>query len=152
MQRYKLVCVLIKKIDMKIKILIPLTLVCVLSFYSSCKKDEHDHNHSTSVTANIDIVSPTANQQYDHGDSVNIKVNVSSTSELHGYQLLLIRLSDNGTVMNVTEHNHLSSYNIVKSWVNNNSIHSDMKLIVIAYTDHDNNFVSKELQFHCHEH
>ncbi len=151
MQRYKLTSVLIQKIDMKSKIIIPLTFACVLIFFGSCQKEEHNHNDSSVVTANIDILTPVTNQEFDHGDSVNIKVNISSSSELHGYQLLLIRLSDNDTVMNVAEHNHLNTYNVVKSWVNNNSIHSDMKLIVKAFTDHDNNFVSKEVQFHCHE-
>ena len=116
----------------------------------SCKEKEHDHPATESV--NINIRTPAAFSEYDPGDTVWMDIGINAPANLHGYELHLVRLADTTEVFSFDEDVHEKDINILKYWINDGHVHSDMELQVVAHIDHSGNKAEKKVRFHCHEH
>ncbi|NQW43157.1 MAG: hypothetical protein HQ463_06965 [Bacteroidetes bacterium] len=84
-------------------------------------------------------------------DTAKIKIDINANAKLHGYNLKLVRIADNVTVMTKSTEVHQNDYIINETWVNNNTIHSDMFLTVDAIKSHDGTKITKTVQFHAHK-
>jgi len=131
-----------------------LTLIAILlaftSSFTSCKDDDTEPVIET-PPVQFDISSPTTGSMYHLNDTVFIKAKISHTEELHGYEVSIVNISQNDTLV-FNKHAHLdgTDFQIDEYWINNVSGHSNMKLIIDAITDHSGAKESSELSFHCH--
>ena len=129
-----------------------LSIALIAFIFTSCDKKHDDHDHATPATTSINIISPTTGQEIEHMDTAHIKVEITSPSQLHGYTITLKRLADNTIVYSDDVDEHKNNFTITHNWINNNTIHSDMLLIIDAIIDHSGNKVTKSVQFHAHQH
>jgi hypothetical protein len=129
---------------MKKQILLALTAF-TLSSIVSCKKDKVDDSID-----NIVITSPATGQTFDALDTVPIRALLQNNSEMHGFEISLVNLSDTSIVFEMDEHVHGVSINIDTFWVNNVMMHSNMRLYITAEIDHEGTTVTDSVSFHCH--
>lgn len=130
---------------------IALGLMATATIYTtSCNKEEPKPEPEQPVTATITITSPSANQEFEHDETVNITGKIEHSEELHGYQIIIRKKSDNSVQFQKEEHAHGTTVDFNESWVNDLHEHNEMELEVIAVIDHDGNTVSKKVNFHCH--
>lgn len=105
------------------------TLIILLlnfSIFSSCK-DNHEHDDET-VT--VQIVSPAANTTHNEKDTLWIKVNLSTTTELHEYLIEIKNLTTDSVVYKYEGHSHQKSVSTNLWWLPQVSSNSAMQLIV----------------------
>lgn len=122
-----------------------------LILLNSCKKDEStEEEHVHPLSANINILSPTAGVTVDLGMPVVLSATIGAGFDMHGYDAYLINVTADDTLWSVDAHDHGTNYTITGEWINSVTEHSDMKFKVIAILDHDGNTSSKEVEFHCH--
>lgn len=128
-----------------------IAFLAISTIIISCKKDEpvaEEHEHA--ATATITITEPTADSTYEMGQSVNLNVDITGSSELHGYQVLLINETAVDTIIKWEVHEHNTTYAFDSTWINNVTAHSSMSCKVRAFIDHDGNYTDKSVSFHCH--
>lgn len=119
----------------------------------SCKKDKKDEKDQTNTPApqaSIVITSPTTNSIFDFGEEIHIHATITAPFEMHGYELEIIRLSDNAVLWSTDAHAHATSYSIHEHWTNDVMDHTDVKLKITAELDHSGGISVGEVQFHCH--
>jgi hypothetical protein len=122
------------------------TALILLSFTAfSCKKV----TTNTIQDVTIDILSPTPNQQFALGDTIKVIAKVTSNKEIHGYSLVIKKISG-GQVKNNSDHEHGTSLTINKYWVNNLTESSDMIADITVELDHDGSTTTKSVIFKCH--
>ncbi|MDI1235445.1 MAG: hypothetical protein PSX81_14285 [bacterium] len=131
-------------------IFISFSILLILFFFASCEREPEHHDLSVS-DVNIVISSPNESQEFEAGDTVNIKGAIDAPEEMHGYEVHLTRLSDNTEVMNKTYGTNAKHYDFSETFINDGIVHSDMSLEIVAITDHSGTKTSKKVQFHCHE-
>ena len=127
-------------------------LAAILLLLNSCKKDneKEEETHTHPLSANINILSPTAGLTVDLGMSVALSATINAGFDMHGYEAYLINVTADDTVWSVDAHDHGTAFTITGEWINSVTAHSDMRFKVIANLDHDGNTSSKEVEFHCH--
>jgi len=113
----------------------------------ACKKENHD------AKVEINILSPTLGQAFEHGQDVPLHVDVSADQELHGWDITLRKKSDNSVIYSKDKHTHGKSMSIREVWVNDVTHHTDVILEVKVDLDHSgSNSKTASVQFHCHPH
>lgn len=154
----------------QLSLLIVLALAST-TLFSSCKKegctDEKAENYDSDAdkdddsctypeeeeTDDIDftISDPVAGTTFGLGDTVHINTMITTTGEVHGYEVYLRNTSNNNEVVfESKEHAHDSPVHIHEMWVNDVSSHSDMELEIVLITDHDGATETQKVSFHCH--
>lgn len=122
-----------------------LGIMALATTFTACTKEEHHHGTEASIT----ITAPTELQEFDHAATVHLTGTVTATEELHGYQLIVRRKSDNAEQYTKEAHAHGTHISFDETWVNNINSTQDMELEVIAILDHDGNTISKKVDFRC---
>ncbi|MDG1260389.1 MAG: hypothetical protein P8H59_03870 [Flavobacteriales bacterium] len=126
----------------------------VLFSISSCKKDTEDEAEETISTEGVvtfSITNPSAMSTYGLEDTVHVDMMLSAEIEFHGYEVEMVKVSNDSVVYSADEHDHGTMFHIHDYWVNDLDTHSDMELRVKVYLDHDAENVEEEtVMFHCH--
>lgn len=100
--------------------------------------------------AQLVISSPQNDAMYGLGDQVQITAQAAHTESMHGWELFLINTTTGDTVLYEQEHDHGTTINIASTWVNNVGVHSDMLLKVLIDIDHSGDYLTNQVEFHCH--
>jgi hypothetical protein len=132
---------------MRSKHLFFFVILTTLITITSCKKDEPVEEGPNVV---ITFHEPTQNASYDSGDTVHINISVTSDSEMHGYDAVLINTTTGETVWDTELHFHETSFSINDTWVNDVAVESIMLLKITAEIDHEGNTMMKEVGFYAH--
>ncbi len=133
----------------KLKTLTLGLLATVTLFATSCKKDDPKPDERQSI---VTISTPTEGEKFAPQATVNITGEIKSSDELHGYQVVIRKKSDNSIVFEQNKHTHGTTVTINETWINDLHGHNDMELEVIGVLDHDGNTISNKVNFHCHGH
>lgn len=130
-----------------------LSVIAVSSMlsFSACKKEEDDHDHTTTDTDKaapaLSIYSPTDMKVYYSGDTVWIKGGVSDAS-LHELLIKITKDSDGSVLFTEAPVVHdMTSYAINSFWKSQVSDHSNAKVIVLA-EDHSGNVSADTVRIH----
>ncbi len=97
----------------------------------------------------FDINQPIENAIYNYGDTVFIESLISWENELHGYEVFIKQLDNDSIVFNTHAHNDSHQMNIYKIWVNKVKVGCQMKLIIKAYTSHEEQWETSMVNFTC---
>jgi hypothetical protein len=119
------------------------TILCTtiaMTYLLSCKKS--DHHEEISALTSITINAPYENQAVKNGDTITINASIKSPSEIHGYDVFIIK-NNNDTLFSADEHLHAKSITVNKFWINNLTSATDLQLVIVATVDHDGNTISK---------
>jgi hypothetical protein len=100
-----------------------------------CQKDSTIENTSP---PQVDFISPSKGQSFTEDDTIYLKVNISSSVELHDYMLELKNVTDNKTVYTFNGHSDGKSASINEYYIPYVSKDADM-LMVLTTLDHDGN-------------
>lgn len=122
----------------------------ILIFLASCKKETEEQSHESEAEVVLSLVSPTENQTYQLGDTVRILGTISSTSDLHGYNLRLNHPVLNMFVINKAFHEHGTSFKVNEFWVNNVTDTTVLKLTMDVAIDHDGKLKTFEKFITCY--
>ncbi len=117
--------------------------------FSSCKKEDDDHDHSTTDKSKpvVTISSPTAMQVYNSGDTVRIKGLVTDAS-LHELLIRIVKDSDQTELFRATPVVHdMTSYTVDTYWKSSVTDHTNATLIISA-EDHSSNIGSDTVRIH----
>lgn len=118
--------------------------------FTACKDDEETIITPEEETVEFTFTNPSDGTMYGLNDTVHIDGMISWENELHGYELTLTNMSVDSVVYTSHAHEDASTIHVHTLWVNNVINHSDMKLTIDAFTDHDGTKETKEIEFHCH--
>ncbi len=120
----------------------------LLSIFSlcliSCSKDKE--MPAISETVEITILKPTENQSFKTGDTIQIRANITSNMDLHGWGVSIRRKGDDSLVYSWANHYHAQLYNISPFWINTLNADTTYFLSVDAATDHSGGLKSKKIQ------
>lgn len=115
---------------------IGLIIVIVLT---NCKKEVSDDSTSDE-TKQITVVinTPIAEQVYNFNNVVTVSGSITANFDMHGYEIKLYNESNSDSLMFESfTHGHGESMNFSKTWTNNVSDHSDVRVEVSALSDHE---------------
>lgn len=129
---------------------IALTIVFSLFFITACENESEQHDLSASDITLV-INSPHDTQQFEAGDTVKIRASIDAPTEMHGYEVHLMRLADTTEVLSKDYDLHTKHFDVSEYYVNEGIVHSDMELEIVAIIDHTGKKTSKKVHFHCHE-
>lgn len=115
-------------------------------FWTSCEKVEEE----TATNVSIVVNSPTEGQNYNYGDTIKINARINADADLHGYQIQLLRSSDDSILFNQEAHSHSDNLIFEGGMVNNFNTHTNVKLVVKAYINDALEFKSKTVNIVCH--
>jgi hypothetical protein len=82
-------------------------LLLAVACASACKKNGGD-----SLQPVINVTSPTANQQFNAGQVINIIATISDNDQLHEVHLFVTNKATNADVVHFADHVDVSTYNI----------------------------------------
>ncbi|MCB9262859.1 MAG: hypothetical protein H6607_10835 [Flavobacteriales bacterium] len=118
--------------------------------FQACKEKEVDPP-ITEKKVVFNFTEPASGQMYGLNDTVHINGTISYEDELHGYEVTLVNLSNNDSMV-FNEHAHIDGKELTvdHNWVNNVTGHSNMELRIDAFIDHEGNMKSDTIHFHCH--
>lgn len=120
-------------------------------FITSCKREDEKQPTTIAETVKFTPTSQIEGNTYTQGDTVWIKMELSYSKGLHGYEITIKNTTDNNTIVfDTEEHAHGTTAAIDTFWVNNVKNHSAMRMEIAAIKDHDGNSDKKEITFHCH--
>lgn len=133
-------------------LLFTIGVFCVgILFTTSCSREDEKQPTPTTESVKFTLTSQIEGKTFNQGDTVWIKMELSYSQGLHGYEATIKNKTDKNTVVFETdEHVHGNTATITAFWVNTVKNHSDMYLAVKAIKDHDGNGDTKEYHFHCH--
>src|SRR5574343_744360 len=120
-----------------------------ISVFSSCKKEDDDHDHSTSDSTKPSIIisSPVSMKVYNSGDTVRLFAKVSDAS-LHE---LLVRIKNDSTGEEYFRYtpvvHDLNYFEVDTYWVSKVTDHTNASVIVAA-EDHHSNVDSASVKIH----
>lgn len=121
----------------------------MLMLLVSCKKETEEQSQESEAEVVLNLLAPTENQTYQFGDTVRILGTISSTSDLHGYNLRLNHPIWNMFVINKAFHEHGTSFIVNEYWVNTVSDTTQLKLIFDVAIDHEGNLRTFEKFITC---
>lgn len=121
-----------------------------LNYDEKAKKDDGSCEYGETPVVTFNISSPAEGTVYYIGDTVYLDATVSSTGELHGYEVVIHNKSNGNAEVFKTENSTHSDHIVVhEMWINNVADHSDMELEITVVTDHEGSMQSKHVHFHC---
>lgn len=118
----------------------------------ACKKEEetHDEDEHTEVgTPLITITSFNDGDTIQPGAEFHMSGTIVSTSEMHGYEIILHNHATMQDVFNVSEHSHATSYSVHEHWTNNVADTSTVMFTLNAVKDHSGGITTKTLHVVC---
>ncbi|MCH2198136.1 MAG: hypothetical protein MK081_05095 [Flavobacteriales bacterium] len=118
----------------------------------SCKNDvTEDMNEENQSIITFTIDNPIQGATYDLNDTVHIDVMLSAERLLDGYHLRLVNTSDNNSIVwEEDDHDHSTTLHIHDYWINDVTMHSDMRLDIEGFTTHQGESETTSVSFHCH--
>ncbi len=117
-------------------ILAALLFVAAVTTLQSCKDDDDDHDHDHSVKVNI--ISPAEGLVHDEKDTLWLRVDFSSSDDIHDYSLTIKNLTKDTVAYFYGGHSHNSSLTTNLWYLPQVDANSNMQLIV-KNMDHDGN-------------
>ncbi len=132
------------------QILIAFLSIAIMFAFNACEREAEHHDLST-TDINLVINSPTDTQEFEAEDTVFINATIDAPSEMHGYEVHLMRLADTVEVLSKDVDLHTNHFTIKETYINPGLIHSDMELEIKAKIDHNGKSTSKKVHFHCHQ-
>lgn len=120
----------------------------------ACKKDD-DHNHdddddhSSVGTPVISVTSFNEGDTIQPGTELHMSGTVTSTTEMHGYEIVLHNHKTMQDVFTMSEHSHATSYNFHEHWTNNVADTSTVMFTLNAVKDHDGGIITKTMHIVC---
>lgn len=118
----------------------------------ACKKhkeDDHTDDHGTTPTATISITSLNEGDTIQPGATLHINGTIASSTEMHGYQVLIHNHATMTDVFTKDAHEHATSYTVHEHWTNNVTDTSALQLKITGVIDHSGNKVIKTINFVC---
>ena len=97
----------------------------------------------------FEVSKPCDQEIYSYGDTVFIESLISWENELHGYEVVIQQTNNDSTVFSSHAHNDSHQMNIYKIWVNKVKEDCEMRLILKAYTSHEDSWETKKVSFFC---
>ena len=125
------------------KITLIFSLLIALTAITSCKKK------NSATTADINFTEITEGDTIAFGDTVHLEGKVVGDGELHGYQLQLVDILPAEILLSLNSETHKESYVFDEHWVNNVTLISNMKAVIVVELNHDGDLISKEVNFVC---
>ena len=120
-------------------------IVCLATFLVSCDNEVIPELNPVQ----FQVSQPNDDAVYAYGDTVFIESLITWENELHGYEVFIQQVDNDSVVFSSHAHNDSHQMNIYKIWVNRVKEDCDMKLIIKAYTSHEQTWETKTLFFHC---
>ena len=119
--------------------------------YSAEAKDDDGSCQYPEPMTSFDISAPLEDAVYSLNQTVHINAVITTDEEPHGYEIYIRNTSNNDEVVfSVMDHAHTSPISIHEEWINTVQQHSDMELEIRLIIDHDGNYLSEAVNFHCH--
>ena len=109
----------------------------------SCSKDDEDKKAEEPVKDLISIYSPSENQIFKNGDTLNIHAKISSSTKLHGYEITVMENLD--TLFSKDEHWHGFEIDLQEKWKIEVDSTTTLKVEVRVTLDHDGNEAAKDI-------
>lgn len=125
-----------------------LLLAVSSSLLFSCNKDK-DHDHDDLNSASITLTSPAVGGHIHHNDTMQVRGNITSVKDIHGYHVKVVRNTDNSAVFSYEDHYHGTNKNLNVDWVCDLNENVQLKVTVTAILDHDGNTESKSVLIQC---
>ena len=107
-----------------------------LFLLASCKKED-------ASKPTITVTSPTNQQTFANGQTVNVTATIADDGELHSVYLKVINTTNNAHVVHFEEHIDVKSYNLNKSFTAQTG---GVYAIEIAGEDHGGNKTTQTIQ------
>lgn len=118
----------------------------------ACKKEEEtteDEAHAEAANPVITITSFNDGDTIQPGAEFHMSGTIASTSEMHGYEIILHNHATMQDVFTVSEHSHATSYNVHEHWTNNVADTSTVMFTLNAVKDHDGGIATKVMHVVC---
>ena len=80
--------------------------------FTACKHGEDDPE----VT--INLLEPTEGATFAVGETVNVRADITSTEEMHGYEVEIRRMDNNSVLFATDAHGHGTEMTVDETWVN----------------------------------
>ena len=123
-----------------------LITISILSiFVASCKKDKSSEEEEAFV-GGITITSPTTNDSISGNQSI-ITGSITGNMTLHGYHLVLYKVSDNSVLAELEEHTHSSSITIADTLTYTVSSPTPVRLHVESAYNHEGDVTTKDVNY-----
>jgi Bacterial Ig domain len=112
-------------------------VICLLIIFAGISCDKEDNEKPI-----INLTSPTANQQFNGGETVNIIANITDNNDLHEVHLFVDKTTG-GSIIHFMEHLDANTFTLSDSFVAEAGVTYQ---IVIQATDHADNVGEVTLQ------
>lgn len=119
---------------MKKILFVAISLACL----AACTKDKGDSQEPM-----IQVSSPTANQQFTAGQTVNVVATITDNNELHEVHLTVVNKTTSLEVVHFHNHVDVKSYNMNQSFVVGAGITYNIK---VEAEDHAGNHAQAEFE------
>lgn len=104
----------------------------------ACNKEEQNTSGQGPSAIVITLDTPNENAAFDFGEQVSISGSISSVNTIHGYTVKLINLSNQDSVLFLSEvHTHNKTVPFAEVWENNLSDTSSVAVEIIALGNHE---------------
>jgi hypothetical protein len=113
----------------------------------SCSKDDPEiiENEPEEKYMNITIDSPQNGTTFLQGETLTIQGQINSNFDAHGYIVRFRNTSNNDSLLSETDgHEHGDHISFSVAWTNNLSDTSDVRIEVIASSDHQGTYTEEE--------
>lgn len=128
-------------------------LAAILTFFiTSCSKKEQNPSPSSNPAekAVFNIQSPKEGTIFNLGDTVWLKGTVTSTGDLHGYDVKITNTTSQSVVFFGGDHLHGNTIVLNAFWVNNVKSSSEMVFELAIAKNHSGDIERQRVNFHCH--
>ncbi len=115
-------------------------------YFFSCGKHEKEEEEHILVTASMVITSPLQNSVYYLGDTVRIQGSAVGTGVLHGYDIMIRRVSDGAQQYFQHIHDHNDTL-AISDWWKNSFSGVELEVEVKVTLDHHGNTQSAKVRF-----
>lgn len=132
---------------MKTQFLNTLLILSISVLFFACKKEKVEAEEP--ITASINITEPSMNDTIASNEELHVEGTIIGSTELHGYEIKIINLTNNNELFSYEFHEHFASYNFHEHWVNNVTDTTILKVKVEVELDHEGNKTEKELTVVC---
>ena len=120
-------------------------LLCAATLYA-CRKT--DDNVVMPQKAGISFITPTANQEFGQGETVNISAKITAPEKIHGYDVYILD-SNSDTLYTSGDHVHGTEVMVSKTWANVKTSSDDLKLVIVATLNHEGGTISQSITIKC---
>ena len=117
-----------------------------LFVFSGCNKHKNDILEENPA-AIITFSSPTAGASYHSNDSIAIKGRAIAANTMHGYDLIIKKVSNTTVYYTKHIHDHNDTLVIDQKWKSLQKTATNLEAHVIVYLDHDGHTASKKVGF-----